>query len=510
MAIKKIEVGMPAAQVQAIIAAIIDYQLGAGTSNAITNWSNLTDLLNEAAAEAQVSGVANNDPGFTVRARINDMIDACGIPEGAGWMVDYTALKYHNATDTFARSGPRWLTVGQNEVIEIESGAMAYVPDRGVGIGSSNTRISLYPLDFSGWDSVNSITTTLPAMGSFPTPERVESTGSAEDRIEVGIDLATLPTIPASLQLRLRARYRIGTSGTARFEIRSGASTVATLIGPGGALVPTDSDDIQIGAVFNTPISGDVYEVEVFFSVLNDIPGADFRIGFGPGSEVAGRYSDIIAAVVDVGTPGADWIFGAQDAAVGVPSDQLEIRTASAASPKGWLVHRLTEDGVVKAVAAQFGAVHNYRQLFGAETSLVQKVWGIEKLFATIEVGESAEEPIYRGVGPDAGSYISGLLAEGVAEPAQIQEYATAQDGQPKGIKVTVSRPSTVSAGDWPEILGQLSNLVLANTVTSLPILEGYEWVVTGSEAVAWFQTTSASGEFTLPGAGNRLYLYLD
>src|SRR5690606_12423146 len=133
-----------------------------------------------------------------------------------------------------------------------ESGAMAYVPDRGVGIGASNTRVNLYPLDFSGWDSVNAITTTLPAIGSFPTPTRVESTGSAEDRIEVGVDTATLPTIPATFYFRLRARYRIGTSGTARFEIRSGASTAATLAGPGGALVPTDSDDLQIVAVNNT------------------------------------------------------------------------------------------------------------------------------------------------------------------------------------------------------------------------------------------------------------------
>lgn len=513
MTIKKIEVGTPAAQVQASVAAIVDYQLGAGTSQSITNWSNLTELFNRAAAEAQVAGIANNDPGFTARGRINDLIDACGIPEGAGWSIDYTSKKYHHAADTFSRSGPRWLTVGPNEVAEIADGVLAYIPDRGVSVNGGHIRVSLHPLDFSKWASIGALTTTLAAVGSFPTPVRVESTGSAEDRIEVGVDGSLFPSFPATLRLRLRARYRSGTSNQVRFEIRTGPSTVATLSGPGGTLTAEDSSDIAFGSVEDTTLSNGEFEVEAVFSILNQVSTSGFKLSFGPGSADSGRYADLIVFTMDTGPEGAEWVFGDGAAYAIASPDILTIRTGEPLSPKRWLVHLQTSDGVTRAAARdEVTASHDILALFDGQRSFIQKVWGIEKQFATIRVGESLTGRPYRGISDSVGSirYPNGALADGVASQFWLQEYSEADGDSPRGIKVTVNRPASISAGDWPEYLGQFGNLVLANTVTSLPILEGFEWVVTGNQAVAWFQTPSGSSGFILPEAGADLHVYLD
>ncbi len=248
-------------------------------------------------------------------------------PADASYAADLIGGRYmragsHVARDdalTFSRAGAGWAADSAGAVQAFAGDAMRLV-DRGVCLEKARTRLSLAPLGIgaSPWSAMGAtVLAVLEADGAFGSPCRIGSDGTLFARR----NSAPLQ-LDASQTVRIKVRYRAGTSGQFGIYMQTGA-TASLFQGPVGNLVSTTTSAGGWANASNVDLGGGLHEVETDF--VAGASAANWMLGVSPRSATAGHYVDVLGAMVVDGSGTTEWIFGEPGETVTRQADQLRL-----------------------------------------------------------------------------------------------------------------------------------------------------------------------------------------
>ena len=233
-------------------------------------------------------------------------------PSGSVFAADFTRNRYMRSGShasagsalTFARASEGWATDSNGTVHSFAANEMRRT-GRGLRFDGPRTRLSLAPIALGSahWIGQGAIVlSTLPPDGSFSAPARIASDGTAYAR-----RISALISLDGGETVRIKIRYRAGTSSRFGFYVQTGATT-SLLEGPVGNLAPNTSSAGSWAAVTNVSLPDGSQEIEADFTAATT--AANYQLGVSPRSNVSGEYVDVLGAMVVGGGGATDWIFG--------------------------------------------------------------------------------------------------------------------------------------------------------------------------------------------------------
>lgn len=233
-------------------------------------------------------------------------------PSGAGFAADFIGNRYMRAGShvsqatalTFTRPSAGWATDSNGKVHAFAANEMRRTTE-GLQLEGARSRLSLAPLALGSahWTSQGAtIQAVLPADGSFPTPCRIASDGTAYAR-----RVSAPMSLTAGNTVRIKIRYHAGTSSRFGLYMQTGATT-SLMEGPVGYLTPNTTTAGSWANVANLVLSDGSHEIETDFTPA--ITAANWQLGVSPRSNIAGEYVDVPGAMVASGSGVTEWIFG--------------------------------------------------------------------------------------------------------------------------------------------------------------------------------------------------------